>query len=103
MSEMNKKYVKAIIENYVQLQKYSLIKEKYREHRTQLMREIEDDLDTIEDLSKQIKLIKDPLKRREKSDWRRYLIEICKEKVRIVNEHNKVLDLIDDAFWLNQK
>ena len=38
----NKEYVKAIIENYMQLQKYSLIKEKYRENRK------EQNLDNLE-------------------------------------------------------
>ena len=40
----NKKYVKALIQNYIELQKYLPMREKYMEHQRQLMEEIKKDL-----------------------------------------------------------
>ena len=92
-NDKNKEYIKVIIENYVGRppQKYIPFREQCREYMKQLMREIEDDLNTIEDLTEEIKLITDPLKRREKSDCRRYLLEVCKEKARIALECKKLI------------
>ena len=97
----NKKYVKALIQNYIELQKYLPMREKYMEHQRQLMEEIKKDLKTVKDLRKQIPLITDPLKRREKTDCGRYLIEICAEKARRVIKQNEIFGLIDIAFGLN--